>query len=76
MASWRGIQVAVKTLGEGVLTDEDKVWVGLVLFLTFLVYFFLVTICVRFNFLINFLVSFLSLWEFQSLLVFQEGIQR
>ncbi|XP_044503037.1 integrin-linked protein kinase 1 isoform X2 [Mangifera indica] len=25
MASWRGIQVAVKTLGEGVLTDEDKV---------------------------------------------------
>lgn len=76
MASWRGIQVAVKTLGEGVLTDEDKVWVGLVLFLTFLVYFFLVTICVRFNFLINFLVSFLSLWEFQSLFVFQEGIQR
>ncbi|KAJ0051313.1 hypothetical protein Pint_01453 [Pistacia integerrima] len=29
MASWRGIQIAVKTLGEEVLTDENKVWVGL-----------------------------------------------
>lgn len=27
MASWRGIQVAVKKLGEEVLVDEDKVWV-------------------------------------------------
>lgn len=26
LALWRGIQVAVKTLGEEVLTDEDKVW--------------------------------------------------
>lgn len=29
MATWRGSQVAVKTLGEDVITDEDKVWVGL-----------------------------------------------
>ncbi|KAH9706295.1 Integrin-linked protein kinase family [Citrus sinensis] len=26
IASWRGTQVAVKTLGEEVFTDEDKVW--------------------------------------------------
>lgn len=31
MAYWQGIQVAVKTLGEEVFTDEDKVWVGLTL---------------------------------------------
>lgn len=29
IASWRGIQVAVKKLGEEVITDEDKVWVAL-----------------------------------------------
>jgi len=28
MATWRGSQVAVKTFGEDVITDEDKVWVG------------------------------------------------
>lgn len=27
-ASWRGIQVAVKLLGEELFTDEDKMWVG------------------------------------------------
>jgi hypothetical protein len=27
VALWRGIQVAVKKLGEEVLSDEDKVWV-------------------------------------------------
>lgn len=25
---WRGIQVAVKKLGEELFTDDDKVWVG------------------------------------------------
>lgn len=29
IASWRGTQVAVKRLGEEVITDEDKVWVDL-----------------------------------------------
>lgn len=29
IASWRGTQVAVKTLGEEVFTDEDKVWEGI-----------------------------------------------
>lgn len=28
IATWRGIQVAVKKLGEDLITDEDKVWVG------------------------------------------------
>lgn len=28
MATWRGSQVAVKTLGDDVITDGDKVWVG------------------------------------------------
>lgn len=28
IASWRGTQVAVKRLGEEVITDEDKVWVA------------------------------------------------
>lgn len=41
IASWRGIQVAVKTLGEEVFTDEDKVWVGLTL--TFFPYFCFIT---------------------------------
>ena len=27
-ASWRGIQVAVKLLGEELFTDEEKMWVG------------------------------------------------
>jgi len=27
-ASWRGIQVAVKRLGDEVISDEDKVWVA------------------------------------------------
>lgn len=28
IASWRGTEVAVKTLGKEVFTDEDKVWVS------------------------------------------------
>ncbi|KAG8501674.1 hypothetical protein CXB51_003837 [Gossypium anomalum] len=35
VASWRGIKVAVKTLGEEVFTDEEKVWVCLTLFVIF-----------------------------------------
>ncbi|MBA0781289.1 hypothetical protein Gotri_002227 [Gossypium trilobum] len=35
VASWRGIKVAVKTLGEEVFTDEEKVWVCLKLFVIF-----------------------------------------
>ncbi|KAG4964411.1 hypothetical protein JHK85_039386 [Glycine max] len=31
IALWRGIQVAVKTLGEELFTDDDKVWVGLLM---------------------------------------------
>lgn len=33
IASWRGIEVAVKKLGEGVIIDEDKVWVVCKLYL-------------------------------------------
>lgn len=29
IASWRGIQVAVKKLAEEFFIDEEKVWVGL-----------------------------------------------
>ncbi|XP_040970301.1 integrin-linked protein kinase 1 isoform X2 [Gossypium hirsutum] len=35
VASWRGIKVAVKTLGEEVFTDEEKVWVCLTLLVIF-----------------------------------------
>lgn len=31
LATWRGIQVAVKMFGEEVMTNEDKVWVGPIL---------------------------------------------
>lgn len=31
LATWRGIEVAVKMFGEDVMTDEDKVWVGPIL---------------------------------------------
>lgn len=34
-ASWRGIQVAVKLLGEELFIDEDKMWVGCMPFLAF-----------------------------------------
>ncbi|GMP67723.1 hypothetical protein CsSME_00027609 [Camellia sinensis var. sinensis] len=35
MASWRGIRVAVKLLGEELFTDEDKVWVAVLPFMAF-----------------------------------------
>lgn len=44
LATWRGIQVAVKMFGEDIMTNEDKVWVGPVLPADFMfsgyVYFF------------------------------------
>lgn len=39
-AMWRGIQVAVKKLGEDVFTDEDTVWVGYAVLLVFVLLLF------------------------------------
>lgn len=40
-ASWRGIQVAVKLLGEELFTDEDKMWVGCMPFMAYFMFVFL-----------------------------------
>lgn len=47
---WRGIQVAVKKLGEDVFTNEDTVWVGYVVLLVFVL---MMSVSATFPFSVN-----------------------